>query len=64
MYMLFPTPAWEAFKQVGLPQQKFDANQQAMFERWPRVGEQARPLLNFPILPDSVSSESPHSTLY
>lgn len=53
--MLFPTTEWKAFKQLGLPLQKLDANQQAMFERWPRVGEQAKPLLDFPILPDTVS---------
>lgn len=58
--MLFPTAEWKAFKQFGPPLQKVDANQQAMFERWPRVGEQARPLLDYPILPDSVSPRSPH----
>lgn len=55
MYYLNPTPEWTAFRGTPKPPQKVDANGQPMFERFPRQGQQARPLLDFPILPDTVS---------
>lgn len=56
MYYLQPTPEWTAFRGAAQPQQKLDANGQAMFERFPRQGQPARPLLDFLALPDTVSS--------
>ena len=55
MYYLNPTPEWAAFRGTTQPQQKLDANGQPMVERFPRQGQPARPLLDFPILPDTVS---------
>lgn len=54
MYMLFPTPEWVVFKNTAKPNQKVDANEQLMFEQWPRVGEQPRQVLDYTILPDRV----------
>ena len=56
MYYLNPTREWHAFRSTPQPPQKLDAQGQPMFERQPRQGEAARPLLDFPILPDTVSS--------
>ena len=55
MYYLHPTPEWNAFRRTPKPQQKLDANGQPMFERFPRAGLPARPLLDYRILPDTVS---------
>ena len=54
MYMLEPTEAWKEFKTSPRPAQKRDQNGQLMFEKWPRVGEQPRPLLDYAVLPDTV----------
>ena len=59
MYYLHPTPEWTTFRRSGRPQQKVDANNNPMFERFPRQGQPPRPLLNFPILPDTVSAHRP-----
>ena len=59
MYYLNPTPEWTAFRRSGQPQQKRDANNNPMFERFPRQGQPPRPLLDFPILPDTVSVHRP-----
>lgn len=56
MYYLHAPPEWTTFRTSGAPQQKLDANGQPMVERFPRQGHPARPLLDFPILPDTVSS--------
>ena len=55
MYYLHPPAEWTAFRGTPSPQQKIDANAQPMVERFPRQGLPARPLLDFPILPDTVS---------
>ena len=55
MYYLQPTPEWIAFRGTAKPPQKVDANGQPMFERFPRQGQPPRPLLDFRILPDTVS---------
>lgn len=56
MYYLHPIPEWTAFRRVAKPRQKLDANNQGMVERFPCQGQPARPLLDFPILPDTVSA--------
>ena len=58
MYYLHPTREWHAFRSTPQPPQKLDAQGQPMFERQPRQGQPARPLLDFPILPDTVSYQS------
>lgn len=55
MYYLHPPAEWTAFRGTASPQQRTDANAQPMCERFPRQGQPARPLLDFPILPDTVS---------
>ena len=55
MYYLHPPPEWTEFRAAARPPQKLDANGQPMFERFPRQGQTARPLLDFSILPDTVS---------
>lgn len=59
MYTLHPPPAWVAFRGSPQPAQKTDAQGNLMFELWPRQGMPARPLVDFPILPDRVSVELP-----
>ena len=54
MYMLEPTEAWKEFKTSPRPAQKRDHNGQLMFEKWPRVGDWPRPLLDYQVLPDTV----------
>lgn len=55
MYYLHPPPEWTAFRHTISPPQKVDANGQPMVERYPRQDQPARPLLDFRILPDTVS---------
>lgn len=55
MYYLHPTPEWAAFRGTAQPQQKVDTNGQPMVERFPQQGQPPRPLLDFRILPDTVS---------
>ena len=55
MYYLHAPPEWTTFRATPSPQQKLDANGQPMIERFPRQGNPARRLLDFPILPDTVS---------
>lgn len=56
MYYLSPTPEWLAFRSTAQPPQKLDANGQGMVERIPQQGRPPRPLLDFAILPDTVSA--------
>lgn len=56
MYYLRPTPEWIAFRGTAQPPQKLDANGQGMVERFPQAGQPPRPLLDFTILPDTVSA--------
>jgi hypothetical protein len=56
MYVLEPGQAWKDFQKSGLPEAKKDQNQRRIMERFPRAGRLARPLLDFPVLPDNVSS--------
>ncbi|KAK0512612.1 hypothetical protein JMJ35_004629 [Cladonia borealis] len=56
MYMLEPTQAWKDFKALPKPAQKLDHNGQPMWEKWPQVGERPRPILDFPVLPDNIST--------
>ena len=55
MYVLEPDQAWKDFRKTHLPPAKKDNNYQRMMERFPRAGSLARPLLDFPVLPDNVS---------
>ena len=59
MYYLHPPQEWIAFRGAPLPAQRRDAQNNLMFERFPRQGLPARPLLDFPILPDRVSLDLP-----
>ena len=54
MYYLHPTPEWVAFRRTPQPAQMRDAQGRPMVERFPRQGLPARPLLDFPILPERV----------
>ena len=56
MYYLHPPPEWTAFRQTATPVGMRDANGQVMVERFPRQGMPARPLLDYPILPVTVST--------
>ena len=56
MYMLEPDQAWKDFQKTRLPAAKKDHNNRRIMERFPRAGSLARPLLDFPVLPDNVSS--------
>ena len=56
MYILEPTDSWRVFKASPKPPQKHDHNDQLMWEKWPRVGERPRPLLDYAVLPDNVKS--------
>lgn len=55
MYVLEPDQAWKDFQKSGLPEAKKDQNDWRIMERFPRAGRLARPLLDFPVLPDNVS---------
>ena len=55
MYYLTPTREWLAFRSTAQPPQKLDANGHGMVERFPQHGQPPRPLLDFTILPDTVS---------
>lgn len=59
MYSLYPTQEWKDFQHSGKPGQKTDLNGQPVFEKWPREGQTARPLLAFDVLPDNVSFPLP-----
>ena len=56
MYQLRPCQAWRSFRDSNLPTQKLDALGNAMVEQWPRAGQNPRPLLDFPVLPDQVNN--------
>ena len=60
MYYLDPTQEWTAFRRSPQPAQMRDAAGNPMVERWPRHGLPARPLLNFPMLPETVSVDLPN----
>ena len=57
MYFLSPPKEWLAFKADvrNKPKPKKDNSNQLMTERWPREGQNPRPLKHFPGLPDQVS---------
>ncbi len=61
MYQLWPCQAWKAFKDSAKPGPRLDAQGSPMFERYPRPGEAARPILDFPILQgvNKISTEVP-----
>ena len=53
--MLEPNDAWKTFMKTPKPGAKRDHNGCVMKERYPRAGSTPRSLLDFHVLPDSVS---------
>ena len=50
LYQIFPCGAWKRFRESPRPDQKQDSQGNPMFERYPRPGQAARPILDFEIL--------------
>ena len=60
MFLLDPPEEWQEYRRSVYPAVKTDGNNNVMSERWPRTDENqnplpARPLRDFPGLPDQVS---------
>ena len=52
-YYLFPPADRDAFRRKPIENLR-DANGQVVFEQWPKPGQAARPLKDFPVLPRQV----------
>ncbi|MCJ1269747.1 hypothetical protein MMC22_009640 [Lobaria immixta] len=56
LYQLYPTKEWYDFKKSDRPLQKIDEDGNPMVEPFPHPSSAPRPLLDFPILPDTIGT--------
>ena len=49
--MLLPPPGWKEFGRSPKPDPIVDQNGNIVYERWPEEGVEAKPLLDFKVLP-------------
>ena len=55
MYQLYPCAEWKQFRDLPLPEPKYNLDGTPVYEQYTRPGHQRRQLLDFKILPDKAS---------